>query len=113
MLIQIPSRFSVGIAVGVWYGMRGIDCVSSEDNVCRESKTDTGHRCGMYMWFVDLYIGKIDTCLTFAIRPTCFYIEYKLNVLAVACTSFNLRISNKFYKLQAIIIMGVSLQWIV
>ena len=62
VLIQIPSRLSLCIAVGVSYGVRRIDCISSDDNVCRESKTDTGHRCGMYMWFADLYIGKIDPC---------------------------------------------------
>ena len=34
--------------------------MSSDDDVCSESKTDTGHMCGMYMWFVALYIGKFD-----------------------------------------------------
>ena len=62
VLIQIPSRLSLGIAIGVWYGVRGIDCISSDGNLCRETMTDTGDRCGMYMWFVDLYIGKIDPC---------------------------------------------------
>ena len=48
------------IPIGIPYALRGIDCVSSDDIVCAESKTETDHICAMYMWFVDLYIGKFD-----------------------------------------------------
>ena len=43
-------------------GVFGFDCMPSDDGVCSESKTDTGHECGMYMWFVDLYIGNSHRC---------------------------------------------------
>ena len=36
--------------------------ISSDDGFCPESKTDTGHKCGTYMWFDALYIGKVDRC---------------------------------------------------
>ena len=50
------------IPIGAPYGVWGFDCVPSDDGVCPESKTDTGHECGMYMWFVDLYIGNSPRC---------------------------------------------------
>ena len=39
------------ILIGASDGVRGFDCMPSDDGVCSESKTDTGHECGMYMWF--------------------------------------------------------------
>ena len=60
----MPLRFSDGIPIRVPYDARGFDCLSSDDGVCPESKTDTGHKCGMYMWFVDLYIGTVRLLVT-------------------------------------------------
>ena len=51
---------SIMILIGAPYGVCGFDCVPSDDGVCSESKTDTGHMCGMYMCFVDLYICAFD-----------------------------------------------------
>ena len=50
------------ILIGAPDGVRGFDCMPSDDGVCSESKTDTGHECGMYMCFVDSYIGEFDRC---------------------------------------------------
>ena len=50
------------ILIGAPDGVYGFDCMPPDDCVCSESKTDTGHECGMYMWFVDFYIGKFDRC---------------------------------------------------
>ena len=58
--IQIPLIFSFVIPIGALNGVFGFDCMPSDDGFCPESKTDTGHECGIYMWFVDLYIGKFD-----------------------------------------------------
>ena len=49
IFIQIPWRFSIVILIGASDGVRGFDCMPSDDGVCSESKTDTGHECGMYM----------------------------------------------------------------
>ena len=37
-----------------------MDCMPSDDGFWSESNTDIGHKCGMYVWFVDIYIGKFD-----------------------------------------------------
>ena len=50
------------IPIGAPFGLCGSDCEPSDDGVCPESKTDAGHECGMYTWFVDLHIGKSDRC---------------------------------------------------
>ena len=55
-------KFSFVNPVGAPNGMRGFDCMSSDGGFCPEFKTDIGHKCGMYMWFVDLYIGTCDPC---------------------------------------------------
>ena len=46
------------IPIGAPDGVSGFDYMPSDDGVYPESKTDTGHECGMSMWFVDVYIGK-------------------------------------------------------
>ena len=51
IFIQIPWRFSIAILIGAPDGVRGVDCMPSDDGVCSESKTDTGHECETYMWF--------------------------------------------------------------
>ena len=50
------------IVIGALDGVRGFDCMLSDDGVCRESKTDAGHECRMYVWFVALYVGEFDRC---------------------------------------------------
>ena len=60
LFIQIPLRFPVVISIGASYGVYGFDCMPSDDGIWSESTTDTGHKCGTYMWFADLYIGKFD-----------------------------------------------------
>ena len=51
-MLWIYLRTSFGFKVG---HMR-----PNYENPGPESKTDTGHECGMYTWFVDLHIGKED-----------------------------------------------------
>ena len=37
-----------------------MDCMPSDDGFWSESNTDIGHKCGMYVRFFDIYIGKFD-----------------------------------------------------
>ena len=62
IFIQIPSIFSIVIPIGALNGVHGFDCMQSDDGVWSESKTDIDHECGMYLWYVDSYIGKFDRC---------------------------------------------------
>ena len=39
------------IPIGAPDGVSGFDYMPSDDGVYPESKTDTGHECGMCMWF--------------------------------------------------------------
>ena len=61
-------RFIFSIQISMGYGhnilMRApIGCVYVPFRPIPFScKTDTGHICGMYMWFVDLYIGPFVHC---------------------------------------------------
>ena len=50
------------ISIGASYGMHGVDCMPSDDGLRSESTTDADHKCGTYMWFDALYIGKFDRC---------------------------------------------------
>ena len=63
MFFWIPSRFSLLIPIGAPYWVRGFDCVPSDDGVCPESKTDTGHICAQYLLHAASYI--VQTHLRF------------------------------------------------
>ena len=55
----MPLRISIGIPIGAAYGVCWCACISSDDGVYSDSMTDTGHKCGMYMWFDAFNIGQI------------------------------------------------------
>ena len=57
-VVTFPWRAFLWIPIDAPDGVWRVECVPSDDDDWAESKTDTGHECGMYMWFVDLYIGK-------------------------------------------------------
>ena len=61
-VLTFPLRVFLWIPIDAPCGVWRVECVPSDDGDWAESKTDTVHECGMYMWFVDLYIGKFDHC---------------------------------------------------
>ena len=61
-VVTFPLRVFLWIPTDAPCGVWRVECVRSDNGDWAESKTDTVHECGMYMWFVDLYIGKFDHC---------------------------------------------------
>ena len=56
-VVTFPLRVFLWIPIDALCGVWRVECIPSDDGDWAKSKTDTGHDCGMYMWFVDVYIG--------------------------------------------------------
>ena len=54
-LLRVFFWIPIDAPCGVWR----VECLPYDDGDWAESKTDTVHECGMYMWFVDLYTVRL------------------------------------------------------